>query len=256
MTQFTVRKIRRWVSLPLWLLLAVVCACAPTGIYHTVESGQTLYRIAKTYEIPEAELARINRISDPTRLRVGQKVYVPGVTQPRRVASVTTSESVAKAAPTKTSTTRPVQAKVKKTAPTAAKTKPSSTKAAAVGKGTFSWPIKGKVVSKFGAKNGTANKGIEIACREGAAVAAAAPGKVIYSGRGIRGYGHLVIIEHARDFFTVYGYNKKIVVKTNDFVGQGDKIALCGEPTAAQSSRLHFEIRKGKSAVDPIFYLP
>ena len=240
-------------------LLAAIVSCAPTGIYHTVEPGQNLYRISKAYGISEAELARINRVSDPKRLQVGQRIYVPGVTQPRQV----TSSSVTKASPkVKSSTTAPVkapsplQAKKKAKTETTPSAKQSSSQLTKVPKGTFAWPVKGKLVSRFGAKNGSSNKGIEIACREGNDIVAAAPGKVIYSGRGIRGYGHLIILEHASDFFTVYGYNKENLVKTNDFVGQGDRIALCGESKQAQSSRLHFEIRKGKAAVDPIFYLP
>jgi len=240
-------------------LLVVLVSCAPTGIYHTVEPGQNLYRISKTYGIPEAELARINRVSDPKRLQVGQRIYVPGVTQPRQV----TSPSVAKVSPkVKSAATTPVKPTIQPQPKKKAKlqatpvAKQPSTQLTKASKGTFAWPVKGKLVSRFGAKNGSANKGIEIACREGKEIAAAAPGKVIYSGRGIRGYGHLIIIEHANDFFTVYGYNKKNLVKTNDFVGQGDRIALCGESKQSQSSRLHFEIRKGKAAVDPIFYLP
>lgn len=240
-------------------LLTVLVSCAPTGVYHTVEPGQTLYRISKVYGINEAELARINRVSDPTRLQVGQRIYIPGATQPRQVASTSVAKSspkVKSVAPTSVKPAPQTQPKQKIKAQASSSVQKKVSPSVKVGKGTFAWPTKGKVVTRFGAKNGSSNKGIEIACREGHDIAAAAPGKVIYSGRGIRGYGHLIIIEHASDFFTVYGYNKKNLVKTNDFVGQGDRIALCGESKQSQSSRLHFEIRKGKAAVDPIFYLP
>jgi lipoprotein NlpD len=243
-----------------FLLLTGLVSCAPTGIYHTVQPGQTLYRIATTYEIPEAELAGVNRISDPTRLKVGQKLFVPGVTQPRQVAAYTPAKP---AAVKPRAASRPVQKETLKSAPPPAQPTPKKTASAkpakpsaAPQKGVFIWPVKGKVVSKFGAKGGSANKGIEIACATGKPVVAAAPGKVIYSGNGIRGYGNLIIIEHADDFFTVYGYNKQNLVKTNDFVGQGDKIALSGQPRKGQSSRVHFEIRRGKSAVNPLSYLP
>ena len=99
-------------------------------------------------------------------------------------------------------------------------------------------------------------KGIEIAVPQGTKVIAVASGKVIYSGNAIPGYGNLVIIEHSDSFFSVYGYNQKNLVKMDDFVGQGDAIALSGVPPNGQSARLHFEIRKGKSAVNPILYLP
>ena len=87
-------------------------------------------------------------------------------------------------------------------------------------------------------------------------MAAAASGKVIYSGNAIPGYGNLVILEHSDSYFSVYGYNQKNLVKMDDFVGQGDEIALSGVPPSGQSARLHFEIRKGKAAVNPILYLP
>ena len=123
-------------------------------------------------------------------------------------------------------------------------------------KGLFEWPVKGKVLNGFGAKGDTTHKGIEIAASNGSTVRAAASGKVIYSGNAIRGYGNLIILEHSDNFFTVYGYNQKNLVAMDDFVGQGDKIALSGSPPNGKSPRLHFEIRHGKAAVDPIFYLP
>lgn len=253
--------------LGIFLVLGWMPACAPSGIYHTIQPGQTLYRIAKTYQISEAELARVNRINDPTRLKVGHKLYIPGATRPRQVGAPTQPGPVA------TSPARPAQPSAAQTPPATVKppaaeatpkkvvtVPPAPPKTAVVPaplkKGTFVWPVKGKVVSRFGPRGDTNSKGIEISCREGESVVAAAPGKVIYSGRGIRGYGHLIIIEHGDDYFTVYGYNKQNLAKTNDFVGQGDQVALCGEPQNSKSSRLHFEIRKGKSAVDPIFYLP
>ncbi|NIP49282.1 MAG: M23 family metallopeptidase, partial [Gammaproteobacteria bacterium] len=87
-------------------------------------------------------------------------------------------------------------------------------------------------------------------------VKAAASGKVIYSGNAIPGYGNLIILEHSNNFFSVYGFNDKNLVKMDDFVGQGDRIALSGLPPNGQSARLYFEIRKGKTAVNPILYLP
>ncbi|HER62875.1 MAG TPA: M23 family metallopeptidase, partial [Desulfobacteraceae bacterium] len=249
------------------LVLAWMPACAPSGIYHTIQPGQTLYRIAKTYQISEAELARVNRINDPTKLIVGHKLYIPGATRPRQVDGPQQSRSVAtspaRSAPSSAAQTAPAtanppaaEAARKKTLPAPSAPPKKAAAPAPLKKGTFSWPVKGKVVGRFGPRGDTNSKGIEISCREGESVIAAAPGKVIYSGRGIRGYGNLIIIEHADDYFTVYGYNKQNLAKTNDFVGQGDQVALCGEPQNSQSSRLHFEIRKGKSAVDPIFYLP
>jgi lipoprotein NlpD len=124
-----------------------------------------------------------------------------------------------------------------------------------VAPGTFVWPVRGKVVSEFGTVAGKMSKGVEIAVAHGTPVVAAAAGKVIYSS-DMRGYGNLIILEHADNYFTVYGFNAKNLVSLNGYVGQGERIALSGSPGSGKSPRLHFEIRKGKTAVNPIFFLP
>jgi len=242
----------------LFVWVGLFTACAPqTGIYHTVKPGQTLYRIAKTYGIEESRLAQINNINDPRQLKVNQRLYIPGISQPRKVPS-TASTSTSK--PTRVTTTATV--KQKKPAVVAKQPsvkKPASTKTTSSAKpvkGTFIWPAKGKLLNKFGKQSKNVYKGIEIGVPKGTAVVAAASGKVIYSGSAITGYGNLVILEHSDSYFSVYGYNQKNLVKMDDHVGQGDKIALSGLPPNGQSARLHFEIRKGKSAVNPILYLP
>ncbi len=246
--------------------LLLVSACAPTGIYHTVKPGQTLYRIAMTYDVDEATLARVNNIKDPRQLKVNQRVYIPGVSQLRNVPATASASK-----PTSVSTSTPVQrssstasssAANKKTAPVAQRPATTKKSPASVNanskpvKGLFDWPAKGKILNKFGSQGQKVYKGIEIGIPKGTKVLAAASGKVIYSGNSIPGFGNLVILEHSDSFFSVYGYNQQNLVKMDDFVGQGDKIALSGVPPNGQSARLHFEIRKGKSAVNPILYLP
>lgn len=228
--------------------LFFVASCAPTGIYHTVKPGQTLYRIALTYDIDEQRLADINNIKDPKQLKVNQRIFIPGVT---RLRNVPLSEPTSKVSRTNQGKSDSPQ-QTKTSAAQSKQTQSSSSTA----KIFFNWPVHGKVLNKFGSSGQRVVKGIEISAREGTEISAAAAGKVIYSGNGIPGYGNLVIIEHSGGFFSVYGYNKKNLVDRDDFVGQGDKIALSGAPPNGQSPRLHFEIRKGKSAVDPILYLP
>jgi murein DD-endopeptidase MepM/ murein hydrolase activator NlpD len=252
-------------ALKLWLIiltgcLTVLVSCAPPGIYHTVRPGQTLYSIARTYNIEEARLARINHVTDPTQLKVNQKLYIPGATQLRNVPVTMSSSSKppdrAPASDTAAARPRPPQpSSTTKTAKTPGDNSRPATTSGPV-KGFFIWPVKGKLLNKFGAQGQKVYKGIEIAVPSGTPVEAAASGKVIYSGNAIPGYGNLVILEHSDSFFSVYGYNQKNLVKMNDHVGQGEKIALSGAPPSGQSARLHFEIRKGKSAVDPILYLP
>jgi lipoprotein NlpD len=238
------------------VLLLLAGGCAPTGVYHIVEPGQTLYRIAKTYDIDAARLAKVNGINDPTKLETGQRLFIPGASVPRSVRApepgkpspplIETKKQAEKSAPTAPRPeTKPPPDKVAKTPP---ESMPPP--------GTFAWPVRGKIVSDFGATAGKPNKGIEIAVPQGTPVVAAAAGKVIYSGSGIRGYGNLVILEHGEGYYTVYGYNKRNLVAVNSFVGQGQQIALSGAPADDKSPRLHFEIRKGKTAVNPIFFLP
>jgi lipoprotein NlpD len=235
------------------LTLCLVFGCAPTGIYHTVKPGQTLYRIAMTYDVDEAHLAQINNISDPTQLKVNQKIFIPDATSRRNVPA-----TVVKPSPVTSSGTaaqkRPET--VARQPETGKKPAAKSTGSAKPVKGIFAWPVQGKVINEFGTRGQKVYKGIEIGVPRGTRVTAAASGKVIYSGNAIPGYGNLVILEHSDSYFSVYGYNQKNLVKMDDFVGQGDEIALSGVPPSGQSARLHFEIRKGKSAVNPILYLP
>ena len=241
------------------LMLCLVLCCAPTGIYHTVKPGQTLYRIAMTYDIDEQRLARINNISDPTQLKVNQKIFIPGVSSLRNVPATVVQPSPANQPTRTTSTSTAAQKKPETTAGKPANEKQSAAKAAGStkpAKGFFVWPVQGKVINKFGSRGQKVYKGIEIGVPQGTRVTAAASGKVIYSGNAIPGFGNLVILEHSDSYFSVYGYNQKNLVKMDDFVGQGDEIALSGVPPSGQSARLHFEIRKGKAAVNPILYLP
>lgn len=242
-------------------LAAGVCGCAPTGVYHVVEPGQTLYRIARTYGIDEVRLATVNGIHDPTRIEAGQRLYIPGAMHSLKVSPVDPPKAPpAPTVPPPPSKTAKPKSAAKVAKPKTAPAKPPSESAEIPGPrpapGTFTWPVRGTIVTEFGAVEGKSSKGIEVAVPHGTPVTAAAAGKVIYSGNGIRGYGNLVILEHADSYFTVYGFNAKNLVTVDSFVGQGDRIALSGAPTGGKSPRLHFEIRKGKTAVNPIFFLP
>jgi lipoprotein NlpD len=120
------------------------------------------------------------------------------------------------------------------------------------------WPVKGKIIAGFGVPGGNnrlSNKGIDIAGTPGTPVLAAAAGKVSYSGDGLRGYGKLIIIAHDDDFLTAYAHNQTLLVKENDVVSQGQKIAELGS-TGATRPKLHFELRKKGQPLDPLKYLP
>ncbi len=256
-------------TLRLALLLAVIlvfsgCA-APKGVYHTVKRGQTLYRIGHVYRVDVNHIARINRLTDRSQLEVGQRLFIPGANSVKYVPPTAVARSKKSV---KLPTRKSQKSAVAKNSRPAKKTKPSKpvsravsspvkpTKEVIAKKGVFVWPVRGTVIKKFGQNGKYANKGIEVAARGGTAVVAAAAGKVTYSGDGIKGYGNLIILKHDNSYFTVYGFNQANLVKSGSFVSQGQKIALAGKPPAGGNPRLHFEIRHGKKAVNPLPLLP
>ncbi|HVJ41045.1 MAG TPA: peptidoglycan DD-metalloendopeptidase family protein [Dongiaceae bacterium] len=135
----------------------------------------------------------------------------------------------------------------------AAVTPPATT---ATGSGQFGWPVQGKVISKFGATaDGLRNDGINISASAGAPVVAAADGVVAYAGNELRGFGNMILIRHADGWVTAYAHNESLAVKKGDTVKRGQTIARVGQTGNVTSPQLHFEIRKGTSAQDPMKYL-
>jgi len=246
------------VTLTCWGLAA--CASS-SGVYHTVQPGQTLYRIGQSYGVDERYLARINGIEDPRLLQAGKRLFIPGASRRKTVSS-----SVASAPPPKsTSRTSTVATgpRASSSAPTrppssTSRTRPktSSPPASSASRGTFAWPLRGDLLKKFGQKSSGPSKGLEIAGRRGQEIRSAGAGRVIYSDDKIRGYGNLIILKHEGNLFTVYGYNEQNLVKSGAAVRKGDAIARVGVPPGGGAPRLYFEVRRGKQAVDPLFYLP
>lgn len=252
MVKLGARSIARIRPLLVGIALLQLCACG-AGVYYTVQPGQNLYRISKTYGVNESYLARINGISDPTRLQVGTRLFIPGA---RRVLSVPVMTTSSVPPEIKVFTPRPATP-IRRPPAAAPVSKSKSEPAAATDVKKLHWPLRGKIVRSFSASaKAGGGKGIEIAVRSGSEVTAAEAGKVIYSGNGVKGYGHLIILQHENDLFTVYGYNQQNLVQIGDFVSQGERIALSGMPPSGGQPRLHFEVRKGKVAVNPILFLP
>src|SRR3990172_4897113 len=223
-------------------LLLVSCG-TPYGIYHRVEKGQTFYSIAKAYNVSPQELMRINRIKEPADLKEGDAVFVPRASIEKVVEAhkddVYTPPAKARGKP-------PIEAPRRDASATTSKTE----------KGRVIWPVDGRLISEFGMRNGERHAGIDIKAEEGAQVKAAESGKVIYSGDGLNGYGNLIIIKHEGTYFTVYAHNRKNIATEGDIVEKSDVIAEVGDTGRATTPHLHFEIRKNKTVVDPIFYLP
>jgi lipoprotein NlpD len=160
-----------------------------------------------------------------------------------------------------TSTKKPSRARapssqpVSKPAPAKAKPQqggtPQVAPAPGAAAGTFLWPASGTLAGRF---NGGTNKGIDIRGRDGDPVVAAAGGQVVYAGSGLRGYGNLVMIKHSDEFMTAYAHNRKLLVRENEQVKAGQRIAEMGS-TEANVTQLHFELRRKGDAVDPLPYL-
>ena len=216
----------------------------PYGIYHSVEKGQTLYGIARAYNVPTQEIVRINRFKEHVTLKEGDAVFIPGASREKMIdVTIEYKESVS---PSASTVSKPQTASIP----------PRSEETSKTGKGRFLWPVNGKVISGFGMRNGEKHAGIDIKAEAGKPVMAADSGKVIYSGNGLNGYGNLIIIKHEGTFFTVYAHNKKNLASEGSLVEKGEEIAQVGDTGRATTPHLHFEIRKNKVTVDPTLYLP
>ncbi len=213
---------------------------APKG-YYRVQAGDTLYSIAWRYRKDYRALARANGIGSSYRIYSGQLIRLSE-------AVAIQSPSPKKSSGTNISARTPSQTSPAKAA-TAKSYKPAST-----GPIVWGWPAKGSVIQRFSAK-GKLNKGLNITGNRGDPVLSAASGVVVYAGNGLLGYGNLIIINHNDSFLSAYAHNHKLLVKEQQRVSVGQKIAEIGNSGAAQTM-LHFEIRKEGKPVDPSRYLP
>jgi lipoprotein NlpD len=205
----------------------------PTSSTYVVKPGDTLNKISRATGVPEATLTRINKISNPNLLNVGQTLRLSDSQSPA-AASRAPSDMSSQQSSRSTSTNET-----------------SNTRAADAGIINWGWPAKGKIIQGFT----PTTKGIDISGSSGDPIEAAAPGKVIFAGDGPRGLGNLIIVEHSDGFITAYAHNKTLLVKEGQVVKRGAKIAEMGQSDTT-SVRLHFEIRRRGTPVDPMQYLP
>ena len=220
----------------------------PRGTVYTVVKGDTLGGIANTYKVDLYELARANTIRSPYTIYVNQQLRIPGTgTTPKiQTASTQTPQpqtSNSTSPPTSTSTQSNAKTNIPAPPPTS-------------GQG-YVWPVKGKLLSSFGAKEGGLhNDGINIAAKEGAPVKAAENGVIAYAGNELRGFGNLLLIKHANGYVTAYAHNATLLVSRGDKVKKGQDIATVGSTGNVSTPQLHFELRKGKKPLDPRKHLP
>jgi murein DD-endopeptidase MepM/ murein hydrolase activator NlpD len=125
-----------------------------------------------------------------------------------------------------------------------------------VGEDCLAWPVEGEVMALFDARSKSPHDGLDIRAPEGASIRAAASGKVLYSGDGIKGYGNMVILRHEQGLVTVYAHASRLLVKEGETVEQGAVVAEVGRTGSAREPHLHFEVRKREDPADPLNYLP
>ena len=192
------------------------------GILHLVKAGQTLTDISITYSVPVEKIVAANAISDPSKIYAGEEIIIPGAKPDLWKEVIKLSKGV---------------------------------------KSRFIWPALGKVTSGFGWRIHPVYKvrhfhnGIDIDIPVGTIVHASAPGKVYFVGTE-KGYGNLVILQHADGFYTLYGHLSKSLVYPGQFVEAAQPIAESGNTGVSSGPHLHFEIRHGDFPVDPARYLP
>lgn len=251
-----------------------VAAVAAPPSTHFVNRGDTLASIARKNHVSAADLARANSLAPSAKLKLGTKLTVPGprtaavaaplapapvaaapvaaALQPVAAAPAPATKMAAVAAPGQSArlaqATTNIEEKAAETPAKAAETTSSLP--------TFRWPVRGKVITSYGAKtNGKSNDGINVAVPEGTPVKAAEDGVVAYSGNELKGYGNLVLVRHSNGYVTAYAHASELLVKRGDPIKRGQVIAKSGQSGEVASPQLHFEIRKGSSPVDPLQFL-
>ncbi len=220
--------------------------------YYTVRSGDTLMRIAMESGQAWRDVARWNNLDNPNQIEVGQVLRVAPpvavaaasngvVTRP--VASSTIAPVVvAPGQPSSSATAAPA-------APAVVAANPAATGPDEV---VFIWPASGTLIAGF---DEVKNKGLDIGGHAGDPIYAAADGRVVYAGAGLRGYGNLLIVKHNNTYLTAYAHNQSLLVKEDENVRKGQKIAVMGN-SDADRVKLHFEVRRLGKPVDPVKYLP
>jgi murein DD-endopeptidase MepM/ murein hydrolase activator NlpD len=239
-------------------------------VSHTIAGGESLYTIARRYEVTTQALVQANNLSSPDKIVVGQQIVIPGrpdlanqpaptqvaavtapaaatvatlpTAQPAAPAPVATSAPVATPAPVAAPVAQPTAAPVQvATAPAAEPTSTSSDR--------FNWPVSGRVIVDFASSRGT---GINIEAAAGTPVKAAGTGTVIYTGSGVEGYGNLVLIRHSNGYVSAYAHLDNIGVAKGATVNRGDSIGTAGQTGSVTRPQLHFELRRGATPVDPM----
>jgi lipoprotein NlpD len=257
-----------------------------TNGLHTVQRGDTLYAVAFANNLDYREIASWNKLESAGRILVGQVLRStppPGAVELKPLddvpepsarplvepplfnapQAVLLAYSAANWAQVSGAIKDSGSLRAEAQVPAVAAVTPPEAKppvatpalapaAASATIDNWLWPAEGTLIGRFGAAGG---KGIDIVGARKSPVKAVAPGKVVYSGSGLRGYGHLLIVKHPGEYLSAYAHNESILVKEGDAVSAGQEIALMGD-SGADRVKLHFEIRRYGKPLDPLTYLP
>lgn len=226
-----------WRNERLLLLLAMALgACSSRRVIHEVRPGETLSQIGIAYSVPYEEIARANHLDDPSRIRVGQRLVIPGAKKRVEV----------RAAPPPSPGILPVRA-------ARAANNPSAPPRDAP---RLQWPVSyGTVTSGFGRRGRDEHDGIDISTVEGAPIRAAADGEVAYSA-SLPGYGNMIVLIHPRGYATIYAHNERHHVRDGERVRRGQLIGTVGRSGRTTGTNLHFEVRKDNVPYNPLYFLP
>ncbi len=219
--------------------------------YYTVKPGDTLIRIGLDHGQGVKDIARWSGVDNPNRIEVGQVLRV----EPPLVSGVVTKPvALTNVTPIATAPLRAASAD-KQSAIVAPPVGASSTPLVAANADEemgWIWPTNGVVLAGF---DEIKNKGLDIGGTAGDPVLAAADGRVVYVGAGLRGYGNLIILKHNNTYLTAYAHNQTLLIKEDQSVRKGQKIAEMGS-SDTDRVKLHFEVRRQGKPVDPAKYLP
>jgi lipoprotein NlpD len=230
----------KWfLSLVFFVFLLSGCMPSTFGTYHTIGKGQTLWRISQAYGVELQDLAELNNILDPTKVKTGQKIFIPGAFRAKRIETYQQSRGTRNNRSNYSSKNEVAKSGIIK-----------------VEKGRFIWPVKGVIVKAFGVREGYRNNGLDIKVEGKSHVLASDDGEVIYANTNLKGYGKTIIIKHKGGFTTVYTYHQENMVKIGEYVKKGDQIAKLGNFGPRNKYTAHFEIRKDRKPRNPLFFLP
>ena len=231
--------------------------------YYTVKPGDTLIRVGLDHGQSFRDIARWSGLDNPNRIEVGQvlrveppagvmavpeaKPVVLSSASPVALAPVQAASADKRVLATAAPAAPPVAA-----APAAAPAPANSNAASADDEIAWIWPVSGELLAGF---DELKNKGLDIGGKAGTPILASADGRVVYAGAGLRGYGNLIILKHNNTYLTAYAHNQALLVKEDQTVRKGQKIAEMGN-SDTDRVKLHFEVRRQGKPVDPAKYLP